>query len=111
MTQSRFTVANLDKKHSFTETYKGKSVKIALAIIAALLLGCLISAGAYATNTDWHDDALSDQLTQETICERKGGVYERGICFPPTLTPSAEKYAREYVAQKQAEINRTLEQK
>ena len=107
---ARFTESRINEKNNFTETYKGKSAKIALAIIAALLLGCLISVGAYATNTDWHDNNVSEQIQAETRCELKGGVFEKGVCLPPNLNPSVEKYVREYTAQKQAEINRTLEE-
>lgn len=62
---------------------------------------------AYATNTDWHDDAVSRQIQAETQCEVKGGIYENGACLPPNLTLAAEKELQAYTAQKQAEINRT----
>lgn len=42
---------------------------------------------------------------------RKGGVFENGVCLPPNLTPAAEKELQDYTAQKQAEINRTLGKK
>lgn len=104
---ARFTESRIDEKNNFSETYKGKSVKIALAIIAALLLGCLISVGAYATDTDWHDNEVSEQIQAEA---RKQWREENGD-FQPNLTPVAEREMQAYTAQKQAEINRILELK
>jgi len=96
-------------KNSFTYFMKGteKALKIAVCILGATMVSAVISIGAKANQTDWHDNTLSQQIQAETQCELKGGVYENGACLPPNLTLAAEKELQAYTAQKQAEINRT----
>ncbi len=84
--------------------------KTAIAFALAFLIGGI--ANCFADEpTDWHDNALSDQIQQEARCEQKGGAFENGVCLPPNLTLAAEKELQAYTAQRQAEINRTLGEK
>ena len=96
-------------KNSFTYFMKGteKALKIMTCLFGAIIVSAVISLGAKANKTDWHDNELSQQIQAETQCELKGGIYENGACLPPNLTLAAEKELQAYTAQKQAEINRT----
>lgn len=100
-------------KNSFTYFMKGteKALKIMTCLFGAIIVSAVISIGAKANQTDWHDNGLSQQIQAETQCELKGGIYENGACLPPNLTLAAEKELQAYTAQKQAEINRTLGEK
>ncbi|WP_077550467.1 hypothetical protein [Rodentibacter genomosp. 2] len=84
---------------------KGALVLLATAIV---LIAILSVSQAWGNPTDWHNNAVSEQISLETRCEFKGGVYENGICLPPNLTPQAERELLHYTAQKQAEIDRTF---
>ncbi|HHF4705207.1 TPA: hypothetical protein ACPPBN_000119 [Haemophilus influenzae] len=96
-------------KNSFTYFMKGteKALKIMTCLFGAIIVSAVISLGAKANQTDWHNNELSQQIQAETQCELKGGIYENGVCLPPNLTLTAEKELQAYTAQKQAEINRT----
>lgn len=96
-------------KNNFTYFMKGteKALKIMTCLFGAIIVSAVISIGAKANQTDWHDNELSQQIQAETQCELKGGIYENGACLPPNLTLAAEKELQAYTAQKQAEINRT----
>ena len=96
-------------KNSFTYFMKGteKALKIMTCLFGAIIVSAVISIGAKANQTDWHDNTISQQIQAETQCEVKGGIYENGVCLPPNLTLTAEKELQAYTAQKQAEINRT----
>lgn len=94
------------KNHQLTQTLKGA---IYVAIIALIALIALWQCRpAFANATDWHNNEVSEQISLETRCELKGGVYENGFCLQPNLTPTAERELQLYTAQKQAEIDRTL---
>ena len=97
------------ENHSFTRFMKGteKALKIMTCLFGAIIVSVVISLGAKANQTDWHDNELSQQIQAETQCELKGGIYENSICLPPNLTLAVEKELQAYTAQKQAEINRT----
>ena len=84
-----------------------KALKIMTCLFGAIIVSAVISIGAKANQTDWHDNELSQQIQAETQCELKGGIYENSICLPPNLTLAVEKELQAYTAQKQAEINRT----
>ena len=96
-------------KNNFTYFMKGteKALKIMTCLFGAIIVSAVISIGAKANQTDWHDNELSQQIQAETQCELKGGIYENGVCLPPNLTLAAEEELQAYTAQKQAEINRT----
>nr|DAF87106.1 MAG TPA: hypothetical protein [Phage sp. ctHEp8] len=96
-------------KNSFTYFMKGteKALKIMTCLFGAIIVSAVISIGAKANQTDWHDNTISQQIQAETQCEVKGGIYENGVCLPPNLTLTAEKELQAYTAQKQAEINHT----
>ena len=96
-------------KNSFTYFMTGteKALKIITYLFGAIIVSAVISLGAKANQTDWHDNELSQQIQAETQCELKGGIYENSVCLPPNLTLAAEKELQSYTAQKQAEINRT----
>lgn len=96
-------------KNNFTYFMKGteNTLKIMTCLFGAIIVSAVISIGAKANQTDWHNNTLSQQIQAETQCELKGGIYENGACLPPNLTLAAEKELQAYTAQKQAEINRT----
>lgn len=96
-------------KNSFTYFMTGteKALKIITCLFGAIIVSAVISLGAKANQTDWHDNELSQQIQAETQCELKCGIYENSVCLPPNLTLAAEKELQSYTAQKQAEINRT----
>lgn len=96
-------------KNSFTYFMTGteKALKIAVCILVATMVSAVLSIGAKANQTDWHNNALSEQIQAETQCELKGGVLENSVCLPPNLTLAAEKELQAYTVQRQAEINRT----
>ena len=96
-------------KNNFTYFMKGteKALKIMTCLFGAIIVSAVISIGAKANQTDWHNNELSQQIQAETQCELKGGIYENRVCLPPNLTLTAEKELQAYTAQKQAEINRT----
>lgn len=96
-------------KNSFTYFMTGteKALKIITCLFGAIIVSAVISLGAKANQTDWHDNELSQQIQAETQCELKGGIYENSVCLPPNLTLAAEKELQSYTAQKQVEINRT----
>ncbi|HIC8528741.1 TPA: hypothetical protein ACW7UM_001485 [Haemophilus influenzae] len=100
---------NHQLKNSFTYFMKGteKALKVMTCLFGAIIVSAVISLGAKANQTDWHDNELSLQIQAETQCELKGGIYENSVCLPPNLTLAAEKELLAYTAQKQAEINRT----
>ena len=96
-------------KNNFTYFMTGteKALKIITCLFGAIIVSAVISLGAKANQTDWHDNELSQQIQAETQCELKGGIYENSVCLPPNLTLVEEKELQSYTAQKQAEINRT----
>jgi hypothetical protein len=96
-------------KNNFTYFMKDteKALRIMTCLFGAIIVSAVISLGAKANQTDWHDNELSQQIQAETQCEVKGGIYENGVCLQPNLTLAAEKELQAYTAQKQAEINRT----
>ena len=99
------------EKHSFTEFLRvtaGWLAVGALLFLAVMILIAFRPAYAYATNTDWHDDAISRQIQADARAEA-GKIWreERGD-WQPNLTPAAEAELVRYTAQKQTEIDRAL---
>jgi hypothetical protein len=95
------------EKHSFTEFLRvtaGWLAVGALMLLAVMILIAFRPAYSYATNTDWHDDAVSRQIQAEA---RKLWREEHGD-WQPNLTPAAEAELVRYTAQKQTEIDRAL---
>ena len=93
------------EKHSFTEFLKVTAGGLAVGTRLFLAVMILIAFHpAYATNTDWHDDAVSRQIQAEA---RKLWREEHGD-WQPNLTPAAEAELVRYTAQKQTEIDRAL---
>ncbi|WP_238327276.1 hypothetical protein [Rodentibacter pneumotropicus] len=84
---------------------KGALVLLATAIVVTAIFSV---SQAWGNPTDWHNNEISEQISLETRCELKGGVYENGLCLPPNLTQSEERELQHYTAQKQAEIDRTF---
>lgn len=95
------------EKHSFTEFLRvtaGWLAVGALMLLAVMILIAFRPAYSYATNTDWHDDAVSRQIQAEA---RKLWREEHGD-WQPNLTPADEAELVRYTAQKQTEIDRAL---
>ncbi|MFC3113881.1 hypothetical protein ACFODN_12650 [Rodentibacter caecimuris] len=94
------------KNYQLTQTLKGVLYVAAIALIA--LVGLWQCRPAFANPTDWNNNGISEQISLETRCELKGGVYENGLCLQPNLSLQAEQELLHYTAQKQAKIDRTL---
>jgi hypothetical protein len=58
-------------KNNFTYFMKGteKALKIMTCLFGAIIVSAVISIGAKANQTDWHDNGLSQQIQAETQCE------------------------------------------
>ena len=97
-------------KNSFTYFMKGteKALKIMTCLFGAIIVSAVISIGAKANQTDWHDNELSQQ--EEQAKAKAQWCEENGI-YQANLTPQVNAEMYLYVEQKQAEINRTLGEK
>lgn len=101
------------KKHqlrnSFTYFMKGteKALKIMTCLFGAIIVSAVISIGAKANQTDWHNNALSEQIQQEERVKAKAQWREENGIYQANLTPQVNADMYRYVEQKQAEINRT----
>lgn len=101
----------LQEKHSFTEFLRvtaGWLAVGALLFLAVMILIAFRHAYAYATNTDWHDDAVSRQIQTDARAEARKIWREEHGDWQPNLTPAAEAELVRYTAQKQTEIDRAL---
>ena len=96
-------------KNSFTYFMKGteKALKIMTCLFGAIIVSAVISIGAKANQTDWHDNELSQQIQQEARAKAKAQWREENGIYQANLTPQANADMYRYVEQKQAEINRT----
>ena len=93
-------------KNSFTYFMTGteKALKIMTCLFGALVVSAVISLGAKANQTDWHDNELSQQEEQT---KAKAQWREENGIYQANLTPQVNADMYHYVEQKQAEINRT----
>jgi len=93
-------------KNSFTYFMKGteKALKIMTCLFGALIVSAVISLGAKANQTDWDNNALSQQEEQ---AKAKAQWREENGIYQANLTPQVNADMYRYVEQKQAEINRT----
>ena len=96
-------------KNSFTYfmTSTEKALKIMTCLFGALIVSAVISLGAKANQTDWHDNELSQQIQQEARAKAKAQWREENGIYQANLTPQVNADMYRYVEQKQAEINRT----
>lgn len=97
------------EKHSFTEFLRvtaGWLAVGALMLLAVMILIAFRPAYSYATNTDWHDDAVSRQIQAEA---RKLWREEHGD-WQPNLTPAAEAELVRYTVQKQTDMVRATQE-
>lgn len=96
-------------KNSFTYFMKGteKALKIMTCLFGAIIVSAVISIGAKANQTDWHDNSLSEQIQQEARAKAKAQWREENGIYQANLTPHVNADMYRYVEQKQAEINRT----
>ena len=96
-------------KNSFTYFMKGteKALKIMSCLFGAIIVSAVISLGAKANQTDWHDNELSQQEEQEEQAKAKAQWREENGIYQANLTPQVNADMYRYVEQKQAEINRT----
>ena len=97
------------ENHSFTYFMKGteKALKIMTCLFGAIIVSAVISIGAKANQTDWHDNTLSQQIQQEARAKAKAQWREENGIYQANLTPQVNADMYRYVEQKQAEINRT----
>lgn len=103
------------KKNGFTHFMSGseKWLRRIGYLLAAVLIAIVvggINLHANAEEMDWHDNAASSQIQQQARAEARKLWREENGDFQPNLTPAAEKELRLYVATKQAEIDRTLQE-
>ncbi|HHF4945964.1 hypothetical protein [Haemophilus influenzae] len=104
------------EKQSFTHFMKGSEKWLTrisyflAALVISLIVGG-ISLDANANPTDWHDNALSEQIQQEERARAKAQWREENGIYQANLTPQVNADMYRYVEQKQAEINRTLGEK
>ena len=93
-------------KNSFTYFMKGteKALKIMTCLFGAIIVSAVISLGAKANQTDWDNNALSQQEEQ---AKAKAQWREENGIYQANLTPQVNADMYRYVEQKQAEINRT----
>lgn len=96
-------------KNNFTYFMKGteKALKIMSCLFGAIIVSAVISIGAKANQTDWHDNTLSEQIQQEERAKAKAQWREENGIYQANLTPQVNADMYRYVEQKQAEINRT----
>lgn len=85
----------------------GKALKIMTYLFGAIIVSAVISIGAKANQTDWHDNTLSEQIQQEARAKAKAQWREENGIYQANLTPQVNADMYRYVEQKQAEINRT----
>lgn len=97
------------ENHSFTYFMKGteKALKIMTCLFGAIIVSAVISIGAKANQTDWHDNTLSEQIQQEARAKAKAQWREENGIYQANLTPQVNADMYRYVEQKQAEINCT----
>nr|DAN47515.1 MAG TPA: hypothetical protein [Bacteriophage sp.] len=65
---------------------------------------------AYATNTDWHDDAVSRQVQTDARAEARKIWREEHGDWQPNLTPAAEAELVRYTVQKQPDMVRATQE-
>ena len=96
-------------KNNFTYFMKGteNTLKIMTCLFGAIIVSAVISIGAKANQTDWHDNTLSEQIQQEERAKAKAQWREENGIYQANLTPQVNDDMYRYVEQKQAEINRT----
>ena len=83
------------------------ALKIMTCLFGAIIVSAVISIGAKANQTDWHDNTLSEQIQQEERAKAKAQWREENGIYQANLTPQVNADMYRYVEQKQAEINRT----
>ena len=84
--------------------------KTVIAFALAFLIGGI--ANCFADEpTDWHDNELSEQIQQAERAKAKAQWREENGIYQANLTPQVNADMYRYVAQRQAEINRTLGEK
>lgn len=99
------------EKHSFTEFLRvtaGWLVVGALLFLAVMIL--IAFRSAYATNTDWHDDAVSRQIQADARAEARKIWREEHGDWQPNLTPAAEAELVRYTVQKQTDMVRATQE-
>lgn len=82
------------------------TLKIMTCLFGAIIVSAVISIGAKANQTDWHDNTLSEQIQQEERAKAKAQWREENGIYQANLTPQVNDDMYRYVEQKQAEINR-----
>lgn len=111
MKQQRFTHAMFNEnKNSFTGFLKGSgkwliSIAVGIFIILAIFAGITAARPALATNTDWHDNDLSEKIQADAREQARKLWREENGDWQPNLTAEGEKQARAYVIIKQMERN------
>ncbi|OOF85091.1 hypothetical protein [Rodentibacter ratti] len=66
----------------------------------------LLKSAKAASPTDWHNNEVSEQISQQARAEARKLWREENGDWQPNLTPQAEQELLHYTAQKQKELNR-----
>lgn len=94
------------KNHQLTNTLKGALYVAVIALI--ILAGLWQCRPAFAHPTDWNNNEISEQISQQARAEARKLWRDENDNWQANLTPQAEQELLQYTAQKQAEIDRTL---
>ncbi|QIA78124.1 hypothetical protein FEE42_04620 [Rodentibacter caecimuris] len=81
---------------------KGALVLLATAIVVIAIFSV---SQAWGNPTDWHNNELSEQISQQARAEARKLWREENGDWQPNLTPQAEWELLHYTAIKQAELN------
>jgi len=75
----------------------GKALKIMTYLFGAIIVSAVISIGAKANQTDWHDNTLSEQIQQEARAKAKAQWREENGIYQANLTPQVNADMYRYV--------------
>lgn len=86
--------------------FLGKAFLIALTLVLIAIFGLWQCRPAFANATDWYNNSISEQISQQARAEARKLWREENGDWQPNLTPQAEQELLHYTAQKQKELDR-----
>lgn len=75
-----------------------------LSLLAVLFIAALVSINVEAKSlppdTDYHNNAVSEEISHQTKCENRLGYWDDRLkqCFDQNLTDSQERYLKDHIA-------------
>lgn len=75
-----------------------------LSLLAVLFIAALVSINVEAKSlppdTDYHNNAASEEISRQACCEHRLGYWDDRLkqCFDQNLTDSQERYLKDYTA-------------